>query len=480
MDSADLQELVLKDLVTSAEDTEYGKQYDFLNIYDRSDFVNKVPIVKYDQLQPYIARMMEGEQDILWPGAVKYFSKSSGTTRQRSKYLPVSDAFIRSNLIRSSWDTTAFIYHNDDDASIFYNKSLIMGGTLHPYKEGSEIMVGDVSAIMINTIPLIGRPFYAPDFETALLSNWEEKIERIANQCLQENVVMFGGVPTWNIVLFNRILEKTGKSNMLEVWPELKFYLHGGVNFNPYKSLFAKYLPKEDFNYIEVYNASEGYFAVQDDFRKEGMRLLVDNGIYYEFIEPDKLEKGNAEQATLSLEEVELNKNYAIIITTGSGLWRYLIGDTVKFISTFPHRLKVTGRIEQYINAFGEEVMISNTDKALAMTIEAFDVHVREYTVAPNFLDDHNKGFHDWLIEFETIPHNIALFEKKLDDNLRSLNSDYDAKRFKDLALANLKVNVAHNGTFHNWLKSKNKLGGQYKVPRLQNDRKIYDEILTA
>jgi hypothetical protein len=479
-DSPDLQEAILKELVTGAEDTEYGKKYDFLNIYDRQDFIHKVPIVRYDQLQPYIERMMNGGQDILWPGAVKYFSKSSGTTNQRSKYLPISEAFLKSNLIRSSWDTTAFIYHNDEEASIFYNKSLIMGGTLHPYGDNPDILVGDVSAIMINTIPFIGRPFYAPDFETALLPNWEEKIERIANQCLEENVVMFGGVPTWNIVLFNRILEKTGKAHMLEVWPELKFYLHGGVNFNPYRALFSRYLPDNDFNYIEVYNASEGYFAVQDDFKKEGMRLLIDNGIYYEFIEPQRLEKDNADQEAIPLESVELDKNYAIIITTSSGLWRYLIGDTVKFVSLQPHKLKVTGRIEQYINAFGEEVMISNTDKALALTLEDFNIHVKEYTVAPTFLDDHNKGFHDWLIEFETIPGDLALFEKKLDDNLRALNSDYDAKRFKDLALENLKINVAQNGTFHNWLKSKNKLGGQYKVPRLQNDRRIFNEILTA
>ncbi len=479
-DTPDLQEAILKDLVTGAEDTEYGKKYDFLNIYDRQDFIHKVPIVRYDQLQPYIERMMNGGQDILWPGAVKYFSKSSGTTNQRSKYLPISDAFLRSNLIRSSWDTTAFIYQNDEEASIFYNKSLIMGGTLHAYGDNTDILVGDVSAIMINTIPFIGRPFYAPDFETALLPNWEEKIERIANQCLEENVVMFGGVPTWNIVLFNRILEKTGKAHMLEVWPELKFYLHGGVNFNPYKALFARYLPDKDFNYIEVYNASEGYFAVQDDFKNEGMRLLIDNGIYYEFIEANKLERDNIDLEAIPLEKVELDKNYAIIITTSSGLWRYLIGDTVKFVSLLPHKLKVTGRIEQYINAFGEEVMISNTDKALALTLEDFNAHVNEYTVAPTFLDDRHKGFHDWLIEFETIPGDIALFEKKLDDNLRALNSDYDAKRFKDLALENLKINVAKKGTFHNWLKSKNKLGGQYKVPRLQNDRKILDEILTA
>jgi hypothetical protein len=267
---------------------------------------------------------------------------------------------------------------------------------------------------------------------------------------------------------------------MLEVWPELKFYLHGGVNFNPYKTLFKKYLPVEDFNYIEVYNASEGYFSVQDDFSNDGMRLLTDNGIYYEFIEPELLGTSNDRLKTLSLDEVELDKNYAIIITTCSGLWRYAIGDTVKFISLSPFRIKVTGRTEQYINAFGEEVMISNTDKALALTIEEFGIHVNEYTVAPFFLDDKNKGYHQWLIEFNSLPQDLNEFSIKLDENLRNLNSDYDAKRYKDLALQNLKINIAPHGTFLGWLKSKNKVGGQYKIPRLQNDTNIYNEILNT
>jgi hypothetical protein len=479
-DALDIQLQLMNQLVSSAEDTVYGKRHNFYLIKNRNQFINQLPIVRYEDLQPYIDLMMQGQQDVLWPGSIQYFSKSSGTTKQRSKYLPISDSFLRSNLIRSSWDTTAFIYKNDENASIFHNKSLIMGGTLHPYSENKDILVGDISAIMINTIPFIGRPFYAPDFETALLSNWDEKIDRIANQCLEHNVVMFGGVPTWNIVLFNKILERTGKNHMLEVWPELKFYLHGGVNFNPYKALFKKYLPIEDFNYIEVYNASEGYFAVQDDFSKDGMRLLTDNGIYYEFIDPTLLGTSNDRLNTLTLDEVELDKNYAIIISTCSGLWRYAIGDTIKFTSLNPYRIKVTGRTEQYINAFGEEVMISNTDKALALTTEEFGIHVNEYTVAPIFLDDANKGYHQWLIEFNHLPQDLNEFSIKLDDNLRNLNSDYDAKRYKDMALQNLKINIAPQGTFLGWLKRKNKVGGQYKIPRLQNDSNIYNEILST
>ncbi len=480
LEAAEIQEAIMLNLVASASETKYGRKYNFGAIKSLSNFKENVPLVKYEDIQEYINEMMHGSENILWPGSIKYFSKSSGTTKQRSKFLPISDSFLRSNLIRSSWDTTAFIYHNDENASIFHNKSLIMGGSLHPFSENENILVGDVSAIMINTIPFIGRPFYAPDFETALLSNFEEKIERIIDQCLDENIVMFGGVPTWNIVLFNRILEKTGKANMLEVWPQLKFYLHGGVNFNPYRSLFKKYLPDENFNYIEVYNASEGYFSVQDDFKTEGMRLLIDNGIYFEFIDPDYLNDVQANLKTLSIDEVEADKNYALIITTASGLWRYVIGDTVKFTSLNPLRIKVTGRTEQYINAFGEEVMISNTDRALAITIEEFGLHVKDYTVAPKFLDDKSQGYHDWLIEFETLPDNIVLFENKLDDNLRSLNSDYDAKRFHDLALSNLKITTVSKDTFHHWLASKNKLGGQFKVPRLQNDHRLYDEILNC
>lgn len=468
----------LLNFLAEAQHTQYGKKYKFSRIRNRADFIKSLPLVKYEDLFVYIEKMMHGEPDVLWPGLIKYFSKSSGTTNQRSKFIPISSSFIHKNLIRSGWDTTAFIYNIDPGAKIFQHKSIIMGGTIHPFAENKDILIGDVSAIMISTIPAIGRPFYTPDFETALMNNWDEKIEVICRKCVNERVVMFGGVPTWNIVLFNKMLEITGKNNMLEIWPDLKYYLHGGVSFEPYREMFHKYLPSDDFYYIEAYNASEGYFAVQDRPNLSGMRLLIDNGIYYEFIKPEHLHHVNAHLMTIDLSEVEIDENYVMVITNNSGLWRYVIGDTVAFTSIHPHRIKVTGRVEQYINAFGEELMISNADKALALTNSEFGVSVKEYTVAPYFIGTSNKGYHEWLIEFDEPPHNREDYQKKLDDNLRAINSDYDAKRFKDLALECLKVNFATPGIFHQWLRIKNKMGGQYKIPRLNNNRNYLNEIL--
>jgi hypothetical protein len=331
---------------------------------------------------------------------------------------------------------------------------------------------------MIRTIPFIGRFFYTPNHEIALIDNWEEKIQKITDYCSREDVTMFGGVPTWNIVLFNKILDTTGKENILQIWPNLKCYLHGGVNFEPYKNTFESYIPQEEFLYLEAYNASEGYFAIQDTPKNNGMRLLADNGIFYEFIDTDDIEKSNANELTCTLSDVELNKNYAIILSACNGLWRYYVGDTVEFTSLTPPRLKVTGRIEQYINAFGEEVMIGNTDLALTKTLLQLGLQIKDYTVAPYFITNTSKGYHEWLIEFASEPQDINLFEQILDDNLRAVNSDYDAKRIKSLALNRLKVNVAPSGLFNEWLRQKNKLGGQHKVPRLCNNRKYIDEIM--
>lgn len=471
------QEKLLKLLLSEAASTQYGKALGFSNIKSKEEFKARVPLVRYQDIVGHIEEMMMGKSDVLWPGQLKYFAKSSGTTQQRSKFIPISNAYLRSNLIRSSWDTTAFIYNRVPDAEIFHHKSLIMGGSLHPFPGNRDILVGDVSAIMIKTIPFIGRPFYTPDFNVALLGNWEEKIAKICQQCVDEKVVMFGGVPTWNIVLFNKILEYTGKKNILEVWPMLKFYLHGGVNFEPYRETFKRYIPSSDFHYIEAFNASEGYFAVQDS-NEAGMRLLTDNGIYFEFLPAEDLHKADAHLRTLDITEVEVNKDYAMIITNCSGLWRYIIGDTIKFLSQHPLKLEVTGRIEQYINAFGEEVMIGDTDKALSLTLKALNLGINEYTVAPCYLDGSHRGYHEWLIEFENAPNNIEVFEQKLDETLRQVNSDYDAKRTGDLALERLKVHIAPKGLFHQWLKIKNRMGGQYKIPRLSNDRKHFNEIM--
>jgi hypothetical protein len=351
-----------------------------------------------------------------------------------------------------------------------------MGGSHYAYEPFPQSRIGDVSAIMIEHMPSIARPFFTPDFETALLPNFEEKLNRLVELLPKERLVMLGGVPTWTVVLFNRILEHTGKNNLLEIWPDLEAYVHGGVSFSPYREQFKRFIPREDFIYQEIYNASEGFFAIQNDSNEDGMLLLVDNGVYYEFV---PFEEWDSEfPRTIGLADVEKGKHYAIVITTNSGLWRYMPGDTVMFTSTMPYKIKVTGRTKQFVNAFGEEVMVSNTDKALAETCKFLNVEVAEYTVAPIYFNGKGKGGHEWLIEFDRQPADIEQFKNVLDQNLQRVNSDYEAKRHKNLALDRLCARILPRGTFHLWLRSKGKFGGQNKVPRLANHRQYVDDIL--
>jgi hypothetical protein len=361
------------------------------------------------------------------------------------------------------------------DASVFQRKNLIMGGSLEPYDANPETMCGDVSAVMLNHLPLVGRPFLTPDLDTALMDNWEIKIERIARQCSQEDVGMFGGVPTWTIILFQRILEITGKDHMLDVWPHAGVYMHGGVGFRPYRQAFAKFLPSPDFVYQEVYNASEGFFAAQDITGSEDMLLLVDNGMYYEFIPEEEWDSDTA--IAIPLSEVETGQNYALVISTNSGLWRYTPGDTIIFTSTKPYRIRITGRTQQFINAFGEEVMIDNVEAAITSACETHQVLISEFTVAPVYLDGTHRGAHQWFIEFVKAPADLLKFRKTLDSALQHLNSDYAAKRSGDLALELLQMTVVPTGTFPKWMTHRGKFGGQNKVPRLSNDRRYADDL---
>jgi hypothetical protein len=467
--SLNLQEKVKEELWSNLRHTKYVRSNGANNI-------SELPVVEYDQIKPFVQQMMMGEKDVLWPGTIDWYSKSSGTTSDRSKYLPITDDLFYQNIIAASWDTTSIVYQIWKNATLFSAKNLIMGGSLEQYDGRNRVNVGDVSAIMIKRIPAIGKPFYTPDTEIALLKNWDEKIDQIIKTCLHEDIVMFGGVPTWNIVLFDKILDHTGKSNILEVWPNLNVYLHGGVSFEPYKDKFQKYLPREDFNYIEIYNASEGYFGVKDSVEGD-MLLLTDANIYYEFIPLEALD--NPYEHIIPLSEVEKGKTYALALTTAGGLTRYLVGDTIQFTSINPYRFKIVGRTAQFINTFGEEVMVSNTDEALSITCAKEEAIIKDYTVAPRYFNTDKDAGHQWVIEFEKPPKNIRQFEILLDENLRKVNSDYDAKRFKDMALKPLSVKVASHNTFHRWLESKNKLGGQHKVPRLANHRKYIEEIIS-
>lgn len=472
----EIQDKVFHSLLSRAKNTKYGKDHDFAQIKNYEDFKRAVPLTDYEDLKPYIYDMMGGASNLLWPGKIDWYAKSSGTTSDRSKYIPVSNDSLYKNNVAASWDTMAITYHEDPHCEIFQKKSLIMGGALSPWELNPKVTVGDISAILLHRMPAVGRPFYTPDFHTSCLHDWEEKIRLMSEICVQEDVVMFGGVPTWTIVLFKRILEQTGAANMHEVWPNVRYYMHGGVGFDPYIDQFKEFFPDPKFRYFEAYNASEGYFGVQDRSNERGMLLLLDNDVFYEFISMEELANDNPE--AISLADVGVDTNYAIVISSSAGLWRYMLGDTVIFLSTDPYRMVVSGRTKHFINVFGEEVMVGNTEKALSETIKALPAIVSDYTVAPIFMNQGSKGGHQWLIEFEKAPDNLAAFEILLDDNMKKINSDYAAKRYKDMALARLQIINAPHGTFHRWLASKGKFGGQNKVPRLFNSRKYVDELL--
>lgn len=474
----EVQERLLLSLIKPNANTEWGRKYNFSKIKSSSQFASNVPIQTYESLSPYIKRMMLGEKNILWSGQVKWFAKSSGTTSDKSKFIPVTRRNIIDCHIRSSRDTMSLLMHNHPETPVFFGKSLIMGGALQSYDAYPKTTYGDISAIMTHHMPFYSRPFYTPDFETALLSEWEEKLERIAQIISKQDLIMLGGVPTWMIVLLRRVLQITGKSHILEVWPRLSAYIHGGVCFEPYREIFKQFIPKEDFIYLETYNASEGYFAVQEKREDEDMLLLLNNGVYYEFLPLAEVGKENPK--TIPLSEVQTNVHYAIVVSTSGGLWRYVPGDTIQFKNTQPFKIKVTGRIQQFINTFGEEVIVSNTDQAISETCRMTNSQVREYTMGPIYFSEQGKGGHEWLVEFEKEPNDIDAFSKLLDLNLQKINSDYEAKRYKNIALNPIKLRKLAAGTFYNWLKSKGKYGGQHKVPRVANHRKYVEEILSS
>lgn len=471
------QNQVLRQLIQGARDTDWGKRHGYRSIRTPEEFAAQVPIQDYDSLKPFIQRMMHGERDVLWNGQVQWFSKSSGTTNDKSKFIPVSRTNLNKCHIKGTWHTMMWFYQNRQDARQFEMKTLLMGGSLERFEPHPRTLIGDVSAIMIHNMPTLGKMFFTPDLKTAILPDWEEKLEKMAQICArEERMVSIGGVPTWTILFLRRILEITGKKHMLEVWPDFQAYIHGGVSFDPYRKQFEKFFPSDKISYQEIYNASEGYFAVQNDFNDPGLLLLLNNGIYYEFIPIE--EWGKTNQKAVTLEDVEIGKDYALVISTNAGLWRYQVGDTITFTSLNPPKIRVTGRTKQFVNAFGEEVMVANTDKALAMTCRVLDAIVAEYTVAPVYLDGTEKGSHEWLVEFEKAPKDIEKFSLLLDINLQKVNSDYEAKRYKDMALESLRMTVLPQGTFLNWMRARGKVGGQNKVPRLANDRKYVDQIL--
>ncbi len=463
-------------LMSQLAETSFGKTYGIDGFTGMKSYTERVPVHRYDDIKPYIRQMMDGASDVLWPGKITMYSKSSGTTSDQSKFIPVSSENMYGNHIKGAWETLSLLYKNYEDIQIFAGKNLLIPGSIQEYPPNPEVIIGDISALMTYQMPMIGRPFLSVDVETALMQDFEEKINIMASKLPGEQIVMIGGVPTWNVVLFRKILKLTGKDHLLELWPDLQVYIHGGVGFEPYREQFKRFIPKEDFIYQEVYNATEGYFATKDQVDDSGLLLLLNNGIFYEFIPMDQVHKECPE--ALPLKDVVSGKTYAIVISTNGGLWRYMVGDLVKFVSTDPYRIVVEGRTAQYINVFGEELMVANTDKAIAKICEDTGARISNYTVAPIYFKPGEPGGHQWLVEFSILPEDIEVFAESLDRELRRLNSDYDAKRFKNLALKGLSLEAIPEGTFVRWLKHKGKLGAQAKVPRLSNDRNIMDSIL--
>ncbi len=472
------QERWLQRLLDTARNTEFGKAHNFASIRNANDFSKSVPAQDYERVKNDIARMMRGERNVLWPGEVNWFSKSSGTTGDKSKFIPVPFSNLYGCHFAGSWDSLALLYHNKPDMEIFRRKNLIMSGSFQPFDEKPKTRFGDISSVMTHHMPVIGRSFHTPDFKTVLLPNFEEKIQRIAEiASRRDDIVMFGGVPTWVVVLFRLILEKTGKSNMLEVWPHLQAYMHGGVGFEPYRETFKTLIPSEKFVYQEIYNASEGYFGAQCELGKNDMLLFADNGVFYEFVPVEEWEKEHPK--TVLLADVEVGKNYAVMISSNNGLWRYLPGDTLMFTRKHPHCFQITGRTKQFINAFGEEVMVGDTDKALAEACRQMNAVVSEYTAAPvYFAGEQGKGGHEWVVEFEKEPPDLERFNDVLDQTLQRINSDYEAKRFKGMALQRLHLHTVPRGTFLRWMRARGKFGSQSKVPRLANHRNFVEEIM--
>ncbi len=471
-----VQQNTLKELLHAARNTEWGKKHGYGEISDYETYRQRVPLQNYEDVKPYIDRLLKGEQQLLWPSDIQWFAKSSGTTADRSKFIPISQESLSDCHYRAGKDVLSLYCYNKPRSKIFDGKGLIMGGSHKVSEINNQAYFGDLSAVLLQNAPALGSFFRTPGLSLALLDNWEEKLDKVAHATYSQNVTNISGVPSWNLVLLKHVLEITGRNHILEVWPNLELFIHGGVSFAPYKSQFEKIIPSPEMNYMETYNASEGFFGIQDIPESDEMLLMLDYGIFYEFIPMDSY--GQPTEKAIPLTEVKKDTNYAMVISTNAGLWRYMIGDTVRFTSISPYRIRISGRTRNYINAFGEEVIIDNAEGALAAACRATGAIISEYTAAPVYLDDDESAAHQYIIEFEQEPESRKDFTDTLDTELRRLNSDYDAKRSADLMLKKPVITKVPRKTFFSWMKKRGKIGGQNKVPRLYNNRKYADSIL--
>ena len=469
------QQKVFFNLISEARKTSFGKTFEFDKIDSMKDFQEQIPLFTYDQIKPYIQRAMRGESDVLWPGEITWFAKSSGTTSDKSKFIPVSYDALEDCHLKGVRDLLAWYYYYNPGARVFQGKGLIIGGSHEVNELSPNSYSGDLSAVLMNNLPFIATQLVTPSRDIALMPNWNMKLEKMINSTYQENVTNISGVPTWTLLLLKGILKKTGAKSIIEVWPNLELYIHGGVNFQPYRNQFQELIGSDSMQYRETYNASEGFLGIQDT-EKEDMVLMLDYGIFYEFVKLDELHLEKPKSYTIG--EVSIGIVYAVVISTNAGLWRYILGDTIQFTSLKPHRFKIIGRTKHFINAFGEELMVENVEKAMTIAQKICKCQVSEFTAAPVYLTTTNKGCHEWAVEFDTEPDDLNRFIEVLDRELQNCNSDYEAKRQADLALLKPIINICKPGTFYRWMSKNNKLGGQHKVPKLSNDRKILEEII--
>lgn len=474
----DAQQKVFQYLVLQAKDTEWGKTHNYASIRYADEFRRMVPLQDYESLKPYIRRIMDGEQNVLWNTPVKWFSKSSGTTSDKSKFIPMTAESIEDCHYRGAIDLLSAYCISNPGTKFLSGKGLIVGGSHQINPVNKSTVYGDLSAVLLQNMSFFAQWYRTPDLSIALMDDWEKKLDALAFATVHEDVTNISGVPTWTMLLIKRLFEITGKNDLSEIWPNLEFYIHGGVSFKPYHEEFKSLIRANRMFYYETYNASEGFFGFQFGLNDGDLLLHLNNGIFYEFIPSASF--GEEQPRTLLLHEVVTGENYGLVISTNGGLWRYVVGDTIRFTSVRPYKIQVTGRLKHFINAFGEEVIVDNTDRALAEACRQLGAVVNDYTVAPIYLTTQRRGGHEWLIEFSKVPYDMMLFTKVLDETLRGLNSDYDAKRSHDLALLPPVIHALEPNTFYNWLKSKGKLGGQNKVPRLNNNRDYAEEILAT
>lgn len=476
-DTDRIQQRQLRALLKAASQTEWGLKHDYKHIRTYDDFARRVPLQTYDDVKPYVERMINGERNILWPSVVRWYAKSSGTTNDKSKFLPVTLDILRGCHYKGGFDCVALYLRNHPESRFFSAKGLILGGSHSPSPLNAQAHCGDLSAVLLQNLSPLVNLIRVPEKRIILMDEWESKLRAIVESTWNKDVNSLSGVPSWMLVLIKAVMQKAGKESLTEVWPNLEVFFHGGVSFEPYRDQYKALIPSGGMHYMETYNASEGFFGIQDDPADRSMLLMPDYGIFFEFIPTSELNSPHAR--AIPLEAVETGKNYAMVISTSGGLWRYLIGDTIRFTSLRPPKFVISGRTKHFINAFGEELMVDNADKAVAEACRRTGARVKEYTAAPLFLLDRAKGRHQWFVEFDRMPSSVDEFAACLDRTLQSLNSDYEAKRYKEISLQPLEVIVAREGTFYNWLRQKGKLGGQHKIPRLSNDRVYLEELLS-